>query len=398
MMMMQFLYLIPGDFGIGPINLSNFLLLFSISWCFYILYKYQKYKNKYQNLTIIFVFTSLILTSTYQSYVLYGQSIYMGLNAQKFLLTSLILYFPIVKLLKMGKITLSDIKSVIYVSGIVQIIIYFVQYFIGPNHVFLNVYYNTYLNGSMRIYGSGMLVTFLFYFCINDFFNRVHRIRSLLMLALYFSYLILINQGRTALITAAATLIFGLIIWKTKSVQRIIIYVLLLIVITECFNSLYFQNVISTINDPEQYSTYTVRLDGQEFYHDVLKNHPILGGGYVNSDWLPAVQGSGMNLGYYTDDNGMYGFLFRYGWLGIVLPVLLFSTLIIGGIKQYKNINQYIVLLAVFKIFVGIMTNSAWFNGYDFFGSVLLLIFSCESSFNNSSKKYKEYIFRKISA
>ena len=105
----KFLYLVNYSL------LGEIFVLFTLAWSGYVMYKLKRYPNPNYRFGVIIGFSvMLVLMSSLQSYLLYNQSIFMGIRPQRFWLSWAIVYFPLRKLTYNNKITQEDIVRLIY--------------------------------------------------------------------------------------------------------------------------------------------------------------------------------------------------------------------------------------------------------------------------------------------
>lgn len=103
----------------------------------------------------------------------------------------------------------------------------------------------------------------------------------------------------------------------------------------------------------------------------------VFGYGFLNIFDILVYYLVGIGSGYFVVDNGIYGYLFFYGLIGICWFLSLFSIFLKNGFfYYYRNRSSWILLMIVYLIIIIVM-NCIWFFNYYFFYVVFILIF-CE--------------------
>ena len=141
------------------------MVLLCLAWSSLVLIT-NRGKNKgirYAWVGIIALF--LTLTSSYQGHHLYaGQSIIDGISLQKYFTSGILMFFAVSKQINMGKLSFQDIIDICFWCSCAHMAIYFLQYLLGPDHMFLSCYYVTSAMDSrvlrLRLYGECNTITF----------------------------------------------------------------------------------------------------------------------------------------------------------------------------------------------------------------------------------------------
>lgn len=384
----RFFYILPEYFVVNTLCCENIMVLVALLWAFTVCgirddTVYYKYKG------IVIFGIILILTSSLQASWLYeGQSIIDGLSCQKIFLSGLILYFPLSRLIQKGELTFKDIIDVLFVCSCLHMLVYFVQYLVGPSHVFLSCYYTTPSMDSrvtrIRLYGSCYTITFSLIICAVNAMNRLYdEVGSKKIMNKDLAFVVVANlfnafiiMGRQMIISYIVIVICALFFAKKRGVTGLVIFAILIVVVGVVMNTGFVQEVISEYQGTtiDTHSTMGVRLRAQEFYANIIREHPILGGGYADTSISSAAIGSGYSSGYYIGDNGIYGFVFRYGLPGLIWAIALMLTFFKNGIRL-SNQCEKVVFIKLISLLVGIINSASWFDGLGIFYTILYLIY-----------------------
>ena len=377
----RFAYLMPETLGISVLNFENITVGLAAIFTVYYLFAYRHVRVKYEYGWLATIGIILALTSSLQGAFLYnGQEFLDGLSCQKYMLIGVMMYFPITKLIKLGKISIEDLEKVLAICAVLQIILYFIQYILGPSHIFLSCYYTTPRNDSrvtrIRLYGYTYSIIANLMFCMNRIVKSEAKKKDYLYVIVTLIFAIVINQGRQYIVSAAVIIFSAFIFANVKSYKKVVLLLLIVIIASNIYSLDFSQNLLSELSTTTVASSNTtaVRLRAQEFYLNILKDHPILGGGYADVSVYSAAIASGYTKKYFIADNGIVAFLFRYGYLGLIFLIPLVISLIFGGIKGRKN-KDVIAFMQLATMIVGVINDATWFDGFGLMYVFIYLIY-----------------------
>ena len=323
-----------------------------------------------------------------------GQSIFDGIINQKVFIAGLLLFYIVDKFVKAGVISLDELKNILLFCAILQLILYFLQYAIGPEKMFLSCYYTTPALDSrvtrVRLYGSVANIGFSYIYILSTFSEPKKKFSKIVFILSTLLFAVIINQGRSYIIQMVALLIFALLLYKSGFSQKMIAFCVGVTIIVMAVNSDYFVNVMDTFQNStvDSNNTIGVRLRSQEFYLNFWKNHPILVGGYSDPQNSHAVELAGVSNGYLFVDNGIFGLLFRYGILGVIWYLYTLLYMCRNGCIIFKQSGNSMLLLKVFSLLLGVMTSVSAFDGFGIFYKGLYLVFA--SNMQNDIHENKE--------
>jgi len=350
-------YLINTDsiriFGITYIDLFIMQILV---FCVIVWYVYQKYPNpKFQFKYLMLFVVVLSIISSIQSNKLFDQSISLGLRPQRYWIACAILYFPISKLLYLKKIKIKQLEDMIFVIGTIEIVLYIAQYFLFDHLSFLYVSHN-YRYGDVRLYFSNVFLNLLLFLNLDRFFNNYKRIQSITYIFLILYIVMVVGKMRMTSVAVISAIGLGILLWKRGGKSKIVTLMLAVVGSLAFLNLIIVQDIISSILEGD--TNLTIRVLGREYLLDKISLHPIFGWGYPHGDWAPSMVNMG---GYGLNDNGIYGFLYIYGFFGVVWAVALFIKLLYMGNKiRIKERSYYYLLVPIYWI-VAMQSELHWY-------------------------------------
>ena len=382
--MTRFSYLFPSSIGFSFISFENIVSYFIIGWAIIVIVSEHSSISKFKYWWIPFAGIVLILLSSLQGHFLYsGQGLFDGVIGQIYGIAGLLLYFPISSLLHAKKITIHDLENVFIFCSVFQMIVYYAQFIVGPNHVFLSCYYLTESAREsvyrIRLYGNVQPITIALFFCLNSILHSKNKMRSLIVIVMTIIFAIVINQGRAYIISIVILVIVAPLLKPQKKNKLFFILLLMAAIVYWLVNTDFFQNalaVFQTSNIDTRSDTVGVRLRAQSYFMETVRNHWLLGGGYPNVSVSSAYIAIGYELGYRLVDVGVYAFIYKYGLIGCLWALYILILLIKNGLHLRKTKNDVILLLEVILLLVGFFTSVSWFDGFGFYTLMIWIIYA----------------------
>ena len=374
---LYFLYLIAPPYGtIMGIAAQDFALVVAILWGTYYWAKLIKRPNppfRYGKWVIAFVIMAVL--SSVQSNLLYGQSFLQGFAPQRWTLVWLLMYFILRKLIYYKKLKFDSLIKMMVAVGFLQLTLFISQYLLGDENGLL--YVNSSIrNGRMRYYFGPILLDFLFLYLL-DKFNTAKgskRIFYFSCCALILFETMVVQQFR--LTTMGLILCLGLYIVfvRTRSQTKLLYFVVGAATLGFLFSTPLVQNVLDQVLHSNYDGGMLIRSAARLLYFETLQKHPILGGGYPSNYYQPARQAAGMNSLMYLYDNGVFGFMYIYGMIGIVWAVSFWAKLIRDGRYIQKRFYELAFLLFPVFFIITCMNELHWYWEY---GMVVFSLYMC---------------------
>ncbi|QHW30858.1 hypothetical protein GZH47_08340 [Paenibacillus rhizovicinus] len=378
----NFFYLFKGGEDarvIGALSLKDIFVFMGLFWIGMIMFLLREQPSPKYHFKWIILFTLiLMITSSIQSHVLYGQSITMGIRPQRFWIVWALMYFPITKALYLKEITYEKIEKIIFIIGTLELVIYISQYFLQNQVQFLNVMSNN-VYSTTRFYVSNIFLNLLLFINLNRLFNKEKIIKSTLYIVAVLFVIIIVGKMRMTFIAVASAILIGFIFWKKGGILKFLTFLVLVAVAIYLTNLEEVQAIILSFQGKSTVDTLSIREIGRDFYISILKQHPILGGGYINTQWYPAAIASNYLRGIYWVDNGIFGFAYFYGLLGIVWVLVLFRKLFVMGSKVKRALNSYVFFIMPMYWVIAMVDELHWY--YNSFLVMTLLICMLEEKF-----------------
>ncbi|AGX43824.1 O-antigen ligase family protein [Clostridium saccharobutylicum] len=364
-------------FGVASgYDISMIIFFLYFIWNF-VRYGTSLFKNKKYKLIILFI-PILAVISSISAFINYNQGIVSGLLTHRYWIVISFLYFPISTKLQKGKLKIEEIKNAILVVASIELLLVWLQYFFADKFFFLKVIHN-YRYGSIRLYIDYSYIIMSMYICFDEILKGKKKIKNIILVVITILYVIFINKSRMLFAAIIATLSLNGLLGKGKLRYRIIFGAILLTSFSYIMNTQLMQEFINAVVEKGNDPTYEIRLLSQSFYLEGFYKSPVFGYGFPNTSDISAYYSAGIGSGYLVADNGIYGYLFSYGLIGICWFLSLFSIFLKNGfLYYYRNRSSWILLMTAYLI-ITIATNCTWFFNYYSFYVVLILIF-CEYS------------------
>ena len=333
----SFLYFADEAFEILKLQPSDVGLLVFFSFA---LIKSLRTKKKIINIECnldlyIVLFLALILTSSIQSNLVFGQSIIDGLIQQRRLI-------------------------------------------IAPSFMFLHVNTST-RYGGLRFYFMPTLLDFLFMVEADKLLDkkRSHqkRLLSAVTCLLVIFETMVVQKFRLTSIALLICLALAMYI-KRSGIDTKIVYTFLGVVLfVLLLNTTMAQDLIYQIKSGfSDYGHFGVRLDGRKLYLSMIAQHPILGAGYPYIQ--KALEAAGYNKAIFLSDNGIFGYIYIYGTLGAMWVIMIWRKLIKMSVNIFKQTNEtYFLFFYLFFIITSVNEiHWYWETGFGIFILSILLL------------------------
>jgi len=371
-------YLINPSYKImGVLGYYDFLFAYCIFlFLFYLLIYPKGYFHGYFSKVILFI-PILILFSSFMAAINYEQSILPGILTQRSWLITMLLYFPLMALIRNGKLNFESFLSIL--SGVVflELVLYFIQYYVGESSMFLNVLYN-YRYGTIRLYTDTAYMSILLAFATAKFMNKEKVLANSFYIISILAYIFIVNKGRSISMLLLLTVALIILLNKSRLFYKVGI------IIIACFFGFYVflqtetvQEFIAIIFQNADDGTYNVRLQSQQYYISKLFSTSgawLFGFGYPNTNNLNSIAATGGNQGYLLADNGIYGFLFCYGLLGGIWYIYSLIVQVKYSAHLFLKNKDSAMVVTVLIGLASVATNVQFFYSYYSFYSVLVFI------------------------
>lgn len=335
----NFFYLLDND----VFHLKDLNIVIILVWVltFLVSSRFKINKKILINFSILFGGCILLaITSSIQSYMLYSQNFILGFRAQRLWIIYPIVYFILHSLLLRKKICIQQIVKVLYLFCFIELFIGFLQFLVYEHIDFTNVM-TTNRYGDYRFYFNDEILNLMLIYSFIEYIRGKSKIFNLTYIFLALLFHLFITKGRMSFITLSMTLFLILFVFSKISMNKKskLMFFFFLIFLAICFTSM-GKDIINVIFGVSENTTASIREQGRQFYIETIKKYPLLGGGYINTLWAPAFAGANMDQGIFIVDNGVFGFMFEYGLLGLFFLLLFYIFLIKKAVYVYKQTNN----------------------------------------------------------
>lgn len=376
---MLFLYCITNIhiFYLLPSNSITRSMTFFISviWSAMAALRKTNHKKVINRLKFPLLYLLLIIIAAIQSKNLYGQPILLGLFPQRISIAAIVVLFPILIAIHNNTLNYNSIMAVLKVTVVVEVFFCLIQFILGERFSFLKVLMYEH-NNRLRIYADVVMMQFVYFDCLSKLTTdrSKNRIKDLLIIVLTLIYIIVVIQHRSTVLCLFALTVVAALLWRKITGAKLFAILIILICGFVLLNSSYFINILENIT--HNTGTFMVRANSRMYYIEKIKEHYWLGCGYANSDYSFSSIYSGMAKGYLLADNGVYGYIFSYGLLGLFWYVILLGKMLIGGIKSYRATGNQFILLCVMFLLLGSYTFSWFFEMNMIFITLMIAFFN----------------------
>ncbi len=343
-------YIIPGVFKAGDIS-TCLAVIFFLWGCFGV--KIEQKVNYIYGKYIVAFFLISIVSSIAASYF-FGQSIALSFLSKRKLLVCFLLYFTIVRLLKLGRIRYEQFINVLFVVVTFELTVYTLQFLL------VNVVKFTYIDitevrfDSARLRFPYLLPMILGLKCMNEVMlgnaKKLRKVAAYIAYAAWTFYLLVfICKHRAPSLILACVLCMAYLLWKrnltVKAMLGLTVALILVLVASnsELLYHVYNESLQVLFNSSTKGDTLSIRKLGQAYYLQRLTQSPIFGFGFPHSE--AASYGSGSRFRFYLGDNGIIGFMYIHGIIGVVWLILLFIKSFRMSWSLYQKRISYLFLL-----------------------------------------------------
>ena len=280
----KFAYLIPTQkyFIPGLMKYSDFGIILALLWILWVFFNCckkksnldLKRKNKKIFKNIIFYYLILTIISSIAANAFFRQPVSWGIRSLRNQIVCFILYFSIINAIDINILDRDDFTKIITVVGIIEIIIYLLQYLLIDKVTFTYIDTSEVRNGTSRLRFSYLLPLILSIKAFDNLLNgKNNKILNIVIIIFGASVLIVICKHRAPSVIYMVALVIGYLLWKKNIIKKFLIgFIVLILGGTIIFNSSLFQSTFNTLegkNDDE--NTMDIRYEGQRYYSAMRK-------------------------------------------------------------------------------------------------------------------------------
>lgn len=363
------------NFTIGPFRYDDMAMIVYIIFGIYIILKYRdKTTPKFKYKFVCMFSVILVLTSSFTSWRLYGQSIIKGISPQRGFVISYLMYFLMAKYFWSNKENYYKFEKAMYLVGTCELILYTIQYLLGPGRLFLYIVPSDRF-GEMRLMFAANLLYIFAFVILNNLLNGRNIKKNLFLFVFICLYFLIVAKTRIVVLAMGISVVILFMIWKKNILIKFSVIFIALGLSIVLLRAPLFQNYLKLINPKIRHSdaTYMIRNKGKEYYKSEIEKSPILGRGYPNEKYKIAMQATLPDKGYVLIDDGFVGFTYIYGLIGALWFICLVIQMSIDSLKLYFRRNDYSILgyLIFCLAIVSNIMHLYWLTGGLYNGMVL---------------------------
>lgn len=367
---------ISGVFAYSDIWLGLFILFFGLKYI-----KYLPIKSKYTYSALLILMELSCCVAAIQQNFYTGQSISLGIRPQRNFMIILLSYFVIRKMSDHLDINWDKLLNAMLLWGTLSAVLYIAQKIVYPSVQFLYALMN-YRNGTLRIYVDSALIDIAILIASYKYFSEYKR-RYLCTVLIGFVYLFWVSQGRMEIISILFGVAVGFLVTRKLDKKKFILWFCVILLIAVFFSTEYGTQLVTAITSAktlttEQGNTMAIRYIGRERYFEQLFSSArslIFGCGYPNSLYAPATYRAGFNLNIGLNDNGIFGFFYVYGLLGVGAIIAIMLVAVKMSIKIYKSEKNSLPLMYLAMILLMAYNVIFWYWNAD--GTFILVLMLC---------------------
>jgi hypothetical protein len=346
--------LLPDDTGL-PLGLrySDVGVILAILWSSYIFISALGIARRKLHflLPILLAVLSTALSAMSATYYL-GQPFLWGILPFRRMYAAMFLVGGIVTAVRCGILTKSRLIRMMYIIGGLELLLFTAQDVLANSIVFLAVNTSEIRFGLTRLRVPFLLPLLLGIISFNRFLNSPNRTNLKEIAHLVFSvwsvlFVAFICQHRAPTLILLSSYLVIVLLWRGDAAMKVLmsiaaIFILLVVAVTPLA-----QTTIDSLNGDTSAAannTLIIRADAHDYYLEHLQGSPLLGFGWPNSNYVPAALAAGEGYKYYLADNGIFGFAYMLGGLGLVWLAILYIQALklswrsrqVGGLSLFQ--------------------------------------------------------------
>lgn len=340
------------DNGHFPIQFQDMAILFEI--IFFIVAYRRIDRNQRQEFNCLF-FIPLILacTSAIMGYVRYQQPFFMGLRSQRAWIFSMLMYYPLSKVIKEHRYSVQKLLKLIDIINFIYFILLFVQFVLGNKVVFLKASASQ-RYGSIRLYvtTSFMLISYSLHLWKILTRKRIKAVDCFFVCSTLFTYFFITKarMAMVALIGATAIVLFKQRLTGRKLWMLSLAIVGLCVFLNTNAGTEILQLAFGSGNSVTGNDTSAIRDIGRAFYISELTSSfktLIFGCGFINIDWEPTLRAVRYSENIFTADNGIFGIVFMYGLSFLAWVIIVYYKYIKKSLKYNNDFGVCIFIVGI---------------------------------------------------
>lgn len=394
----NFSWLIPVDLYIIPgiIKFSDIGVISAIIWslCVFVKYIYSKRNSNYRPIIWPALFFIVAIVSSFSAKKFFGQSLAMSFRQVRYLLVCFVYFYAIFICLRVRSIKKEDVYTIIKFQALIECLLYILQTFLIDQVEFIHVG-ATFEYTNIRLRVSFLMPLIFMYISLDAYMKGENKKKNIIYFLLGAYVLIGVCQHRAPSIIMICTWCIAFILWKKGTSKKFLVFVVGTITIVAFVSSSeIMQQAIGVVfKGSSKGDTLTIRQLGRMYYFQRLKDYNawITGFGQANINCDKAYIASGALNYIYMVDNGIFGFLYCYGIIGIIWIISFFVNLFKMSLYLLKKCKCYHFLLYILFEVGNMYMGLHWFYYYTAPFIIYIALLNWEYYENKILEKAKKY-------
>lgn len=348
--MLFIIFLNERLFYMGQIGSSMHVMgLLSITVTLFLVYIKAFFEQKFLFRRVVLYYILINIVSLVVTNIQFGQPIVLGILRYKYIFVVL-LYFPLCMMIY--RVGTEKIKKLIVTLTSFLSFVYIMQAILYPNIIFLNVNYADRF-GFTRFYDGAYFIVIGLFITISYLYanyNKSGKLKYYLAFLLQISYIVFVAQTRSSIIPILGIII--LVLLSRLSFNNVLSYfkVLAMLIIGLIILMPYITDVINSIKTDVARTdgSAQIRVQAKEYVAEKIKENPIFGTGLYNAQYEEGQWINGSIYKYYAEDIGIKGFIFQYGYVGMILYLVMIGRFLYLSFRIFKYNREKGILYVIF--------------------------------------------------
>ncbi len=353
-------------------------------------FKTSSFERYYFNNSIVFIIPLVIMASVVP-YFLFNQTIQAGFWIQKNFFLLIFVYYFFRTLIVENVISTEYLWNCIYKLSFAITGVILIQHTISNYVRFLSVEFSS--RFGVRITANYTYSTILLIGSLTLFFMpscKKDKILSAIGLMMAYYHCIFVSQTRIVMVAYGVMTIIMALFFNNRVLKKVTYIFVIVGLILIILQSELGQYLLSALFDSSTDASAQIREIGKALYIYEISKTPLVGRGYPNS--IDAMSAAGLLDQIALNDNGIYGFAYIYGFIGLMWFVWLIVKMLVCSIKAVKKQDFRFILFTVFLLVI--CPNIVWWYWKFSFGIIFafMLVMMEEYHKNISEPKIRLYL------
>lgn len=376
----NFGYLVPAtEILIGSMKYSDIGFLCAAAWIFIVFIKTKlQFKGCKLPMIPILYFVVWFLSSRVNR-ILYGQSYLDSFIRNRRILLGIILMYAIIIAVQKGYLIFEDVLAAMFFVGLLELLIDFAQFFLS-DYIQFTYYIIDERYTTARVRAAYLLPLIIGYFSLDNFLNRKNKEVNLLVFIGSFFLLVGICKHRAPSLIVICTVLAAYLLWKKEMQVKFLLGIMgALVIVPLMLNLPIVQDAFKTaVSTDVNVNTLLVRDRAREYYLEEITKSPFAGFGESYKTNLQGRLNEGGKYGFIREDNGVWGFLYAHGIVGIAWVALLLISNGRKAYRLYKQKRRYVYLLYLLYETANLYMGMHWYYDYQYVLFLALALLECD--------------------